>query len=152
MEIFSLAEVAKIVGMPTDRAKDWTVGKPFEIKPSIRAAEGKGSRKLFSVEDVYLMAFVNEMWTCSVNSKAIKRVLDRVGRVSDLFGEKELTGLILHLRSRDKTEVEKVYRNTITVSLDSDNGLDIVHIVKIVGIRARIDSRLRMFKEGSLSG
>ena len=61
MQTFEFREMIEVLGMSASRAKNWTVGRPFKLEPSIRTASGQGSRNLYSVEDVYLMGVANEL-------------------------------------------------------------------------------------------
>src|SRR3989454_4731126 len=78
MEIFELAEMAKVLGMPLTKARNWTIGRPLSIPASIRTATGTGSRNLYSIEDVYLMGLANEFSKAGFAAKAIGRLLEAV--------------------------------------------------------------------------
>src|SRR2546426_5417755 len=78
MEIFELAEMAELLGMPLTKARNWTIGRPLSIPASIRTATGTGSRNLYSIEDVYLMGLANEFSKAGFAAKAIGRVLEAV--------------------------------------------------------------------------
>jgi hypothetical protein len=75
MEIFELGEIAKVLGMSITKVKNWTIGRPLTIEASIRTATGHGSRNLFSLEDVYLMAVANELSRAGMAAAAIGKVL-----------------------------------------------------------------------------
>jgi hypothetical protein len=75
MKVFSLSEVAAILDAPLNRIKAWTIGRPFKIVPTLRAARGTGSPNLFSVEDVYLFALVQRLQDDCLDSKFIKWVI-----------------------------------------------------------------------------
>jgi hypothetical protein len=78
MEVFELGEIAKILGMPLTKAKNWTVGRPFKLEPSIKTASGHGSRNLFSLEDVYLMGVANELSKAGMAANAIGKLAEAV--------------------------------------------------------------------------
>src|SRR5436309_4088844 len=78
MEVFTIGEIATILQVPLSRLKNWTVGRPFKIIPRIMAATGKGSRNLFSLEDVYVFALVNQLHTDGLSHKLIPEVLEDV--------------------------------------------------------------------------
>lgn len=61
VEIFEQSDVAEILGFQKNRVKNWTSGRPFNLQPSVRNSLGKGSRKLFSREDVYCFMLIKEM-------------------------------------------------------------------------------------------
>ena len=78
MEIFELAEMAEVLGMPLTKARNWTIGRPLSIPASVRTATGTGSRNLYSIEDVYLMGLANEFSKAGFAAKAIGRLLEAV--------------------------------------------------------------------------
>lgn len=49
--------MAKVLGMPLTKARNWTIGRPLGIPASVRTATGTGTRNLYSIEDVYLMVW-----------------------------------------------------------------------------------------------
>ncbi len=61
--------------MPVSRAKNWSIGKPLRIEPSVRTATGRGSRNLFGVKDVYKMYLANEMTEVGFLKGPIENVL-----------------------------------------------------------------------------
>ncbi len=77
-QVFELSEVADAVGMDTEKAKNWTVGRPLRIEPSIRAGRGKGSRNLYSIEDVYRMGLAYELSRAGVSPGTIRQVLQKL--------------------------------------------------------------------------
>jgi DNA-binding transcriptional MerR regulator len=78
MHVFELSEMAALLGMSQIKAKNWTAGRPFKIPASVRTATGTGSRNLYSIEDVYLMALANEFSKAGFAAKAIGRLLEAV--------------------------------------------------------------------------
>jgi DNA-binding transcriptional MerR regulator len=83
-QIFELADIAGILGIEKSCAKSWTIGRPFSVRPSIRAASGKGSRNLFSRNDVYRFALVKRLNEAGAPVAAIKTMLEKL--------EPDLTG------------------------------------------------------------
>ncbi len=78
VDVFTLGEVAELLRVPKTRIKNWTIGRPLRIVPRILAGQGKGSRNLYSLEDVYVFALVNQLYRDGFGTAAIKRVLDCV--------------------------------------------------------------------------
>src|SRR5260370_24940855 len=78
MEIFELSEMAKLLGVPFTKARNWTIGRPLSIPASVRTATGTGSRNLYSIEDVCLMGLANEFSKAGFAAKAIGRLLEAV--------------------------------------------------------------------------
>jgi hypothetical protein len=56
--IYELGEVAALLHLEKSRIKNWTIGRPFTVRPSLRSSAGKGSRNLFGVTDLYCFALV----------------------------------------------------------------------------------------------
>lgn len=78
VDVFTLGEVAELLQVPKTRIKNWTIGRPLRIVPRILAGQGKGSRNLYSLEDVYVFALVNQLYRDGFTNEAIKYVLDAV--------------------------------------------------------------------------
>jgi len=76
IDVFTLGEVAQIVGAPKARIKNWTIGRPLKVIPKVLAGKGKGSRNLFALEDVYLMALVNRLRKDGISSGTIQDVIE----------------------------------------------------------------------------
>jgi DNA-binding transcriptional MerR regulator len=70
--------MVEIVGIDLERAKNWTSDRPFTIEPSIQKASGKGSRNLYSREDLYRMALAYSLSTAGMSGAAIGKVLEAV--------------------------------------------------------------------------
>jgi hypothetical protein len=78
MEVFELGEIAKILGMTLTKTKNWTVGRPFKLEPSIKSASGHGTRNLYSLDDVYLMGLANEVSKMGMAASAIGKLVEAV--------------------------------------------------------------------------
>jgi MerR HTH family regulatory protein len=74
-DVFTLGEVAEVLRVPLTRVKNWTIGRPLRIIPTVRVAAGKGSRNLYSIKDVYAIALANHLSEDGFTTKAIKRIL-----------------------------------------------------------------------------
>lgn len=78
-EIFELGEVARIIGLAEPTIKFWTKGRPVMIKPSVHRARGKGSRNLYSRDDLVLFAIAKRMRDDGLPGEAVQCAIDRVG-------------------------------------------------------------------------
>jgi hypothetical protein len=78
VQIFELADVAAILGIEKSRVKNWTIGRPFSVQASVRASFGKGSRNLFSRNDVYCFALVERLIGVGTPVAAIQQMLEVV--------------------------------------------------------------------------
>src|SRR5580658_7884012 len=90
---FEFREMIDVLGISATKAKNWTVGRPFRLEPSIRTASGQGSRNLYSLEDVYLMGVANELSHAGMAAAAIGKLVaalkvkfpDGLGEVDTLY-------------------------------------------------------------------
>ena len=73
--VFTLSEVAEILAIPETRVKNWTIGRPLKIRPSI-AARGTGSRNLYRLHDICRFAIANQLHQNGFRPQVIQRVLD----------------------------------------------------------------------------
>ena len=78
MDLFTIGQMTEIVGMDSDKIKNWMAGKPFTFKPSAMLASGKGSRNIYNLQDLYLLAVANEFSNAGFAGKAIGRLLDAI--------------------------------------------------------------------------
>ena len=84
MDVFTLGDVAEILQVPKSRIKNWTIGRPLKIVPRVLAGKGKGSRNLYSLEDLYLFALVNQLYADGLSNNAIQYVVDAAFRTPKL--------------------------------------------------------------------
>src|SRR2546423_1431209 len=77
--VFQLSDVALILDMEETRVKNWTIGRPLAVKPSVRTSSGPGSRNLYSIEDVYLMALADQLCRDGFTTQIAQRALEVVG-------------------------------------------------------------------------
>lgn len=75
IQTFEFREMIDMLGMSATKAKNWTVGRPFKLEPSIRTATGQGSRNLYSLEDVYLMGVANDLSHAGMAAAAIGKLV-----------------------------------------------------------------------------
>ena len=102
LQIYELADVAAILGLQKSRVKNWTIGRPFSVRPSVRASFGKGSRNLFSRNDVFSFALVKALNERGAPVDAIQKMLERFA--GDLPNDalwKGRTWLVLKRANRD---------------------------------------------------
>ena len=104
MEIYELADVARIVGIEKSRVKNWTLGRPFTVKPSLRSSFGTGSRNLFSRQDLYCFALVQRLIEADAPVAAIQRMLEKLrpDLPEDAFW-KEQKWIIISRKDRDRS-------------------------------------------------
>jgi hypothetical protein len=74
------SEVTRAVGLPPILLNKFVERKSYGIEPSIRAGKGRGSRRLFSENDVNGVAFVWWLFEAGLRSEAIRDVLKQIAR------------------------------------------------------------------------
>jgi len=159
--VFMLQEAAEILGMPKSRVKNWTIGRPLRILPSVQA-HGTGSRNLYGRRDLYSIAIANRLSLDGLTVQAIQNVLDGLGpdltevfavvvAGRDLPGERKrrrtgTTGrdhgqLIVHAvdHSQDMQRVWESLRALISNSL----GCYVLHIGQTIRM---VDEQVRRFR------
>jgi hypothetical protein len=73
--VFMLTDAARILGMPKSRVKNWTIGRPLRIDPSVHA-HGTGSRNIYTRRELYRLAIANQLHRDGLNAETIQSVLD----------------------------------------------------------------------------
>lgn len=76
IDVYELADVGRILGLEKSKAANWTLGRPFKVVPSIRASSGKGSRNLYSEEDLFTLMLVKQLHSMSLPPAIIQQVID----------------------------------------------------------------------------
>jgi DNA-binding transcriptional MerR regulator len=94
IQIFELSEVADLLDLTASTVKNWTIGRPLSIKPSIRASRGKGSRNLYSREDVCALALAAQLSRDGFTLQTVQRVLKALKGRSELLGSSYSTLVI----------------------------------------------------------
>jgi hypothetical protein len=77
-DVLDLSGLAQVVGIPILQARNWTSGRPLRIKPSVRAAIGKGSRNLYDEIDVFKIAVAHRLRRDGLGFNLIEYVLEHV--------------------------------------------------------------------------
>lgn len=76
-QVFQTAEVAAAVGVPEWRIIKFVEGKEYRIQPSVSRAKGTGTRRLYSVFDIYEIAIANQLLGDGFRPAVIGHVIDR---------------------------------------------------------------------------
>jgi hypothetical protein len=74
-EIYEFADIAAILRIKKSQVKNWTSGRPFSVRPSVRVSSGKGSRNLFSRADLYCFELVKRLNDVGAPVQAIQELL-----------------------------------------------------------------------------
>jgi len=70
-DLFGTKQAAQILGVPDWRIKNFSEGTAYRLPPSVQVGSGRGSRRLYSVSDLYRMAIANELVLCGFTPEAI---------------------------------------------------------------------------------
>jgi DNA-binding transcriptional MerR regulator len=128
----------RVLRMSPTKAKNWTVGRPFKLEPSIRTwRPGQGSRNLYSLDDVYLMGLANELSEAGMAANAIGKLVEGVkarfpsglGSVDTIFISRSAT-----LSYRIETREDRLADAVVRVAVD------------VRGLRDRIDRDARKLR------
>jgi hypothetical protein len=123
VQTFEFREMIRVLGMSAATGKNFTSGRPFKLKPSIRTATGQGSRNLYSLGDVWLMGVANELSKAGMAASAIGKLVGALrtkfthglGAVDALFISRwEKLGYRIETRE-NRLPVDTVVRLTINV-------------------------------------
>jgi DNA-binding transcriptional MerR regulator len=75
--VFMLSQAAKILGLLNSQVKNWTIGRPLSINPSI-TAHGTGSRNMYDPNDLCRLAVAAQLSACGLTARAIQEILDEL--------------------------------------------------------------------------
>ena len=67
---FRISEVSRVVGATQSQLVYWD--KTGLVKPSVRAASGRGSRRLYSVEDIFELKILVKLLNSSLSLQRIR--------------------------------------------------------------------------------
>ena len=141
MQTFELPEIAKLLNLNLAKAKNWTNGRTgLVIEPSIRKASGTGSRNIYSLQDVHLMAVAQRFSTAGFAAKAIGRLVEVVKPM--------VQGPI------KKDEVWTVWRVKpggpfyVTVGKAKPDGVTLWHVFEVGTLLRAIDDAIRKLESG----
>jgi hypothetical protein len=74
--VLQAKDVGLLAGLTENAVKQWTIGRPYAIRPSIRQATGKGVPNLYSLNDALRFKVAIELTADGFQSGVIQRVLD----------------------------------------------------------------------------
>jgi hypothetical protein len=137
---FEFREMISILDMSPSRAKNWTVGRPFKLEPSIRTATGQGSRNLYSLDDVYLMGIANDLSLSGMSAGAIGEL---VGALRERFPDGLASVDILYI-ARPANAAYRIELREDRLPADSIVRFSI-HVSRL---RRKIDQAVRRLRRG----
>jgi hypothetical protein len=79
---FESSDVVEVVGIRPIYLNKFVERRLYGIEPSVRSGEGRGSRRWFSLDDVFGIALVWWLFEAGLRTEVIKRVLREVSKSS----------------------------------------------------------------------
>ena len=67
---FRISEVSRVVGTSQSQLSYWD--KTGLVKPSVRPASGRGSRRLYSIEDIFVLKILVKLLNSSLSLQRIR--------------------------------------------------------------------------------
>lgn len=136
--IYELSDVARFLGIDKSRLKNWTIGRPFKVRPSVRSATGKGTRNLFCLNDLYAFALVQHLNDAGVPILAIQGLLDK--RDGDYFWKNQ--GWVLISRRGDRYVYEDPKEVSNPLVLDPKQKVTCFYAVNVALIQDAVLARI----------
>jgi len=154
IQVYELADIAAILGMEKSRVKNWTIGRPFSVRPSVRASVGKGSRNLFSRNDIFCFALVKRLNEIGVPVTAIQNVLKKMEAElpRDEFW-KSARWLHLQRTNRDTSFAIAIDVDTFgyeNVTIEAEDEFVCFYALNMKVIEDLISTKIHMFEHGRL--
>ena len=153
LTFFELSDVADLLQLSISTVKNWTIGRPLSIKPSIRASQGKGSRNLYSREDVYVLALAAQLSRDGFAIKTVQEVLRRLKGESNLLGSHYSALVISSFALGPKIKAPKIKgpeikflsEGPITIGVHEQLRADVIgrYVLNIAKLVALVETGLR---------
>lgn len=116
-----------IEGMTT--VKNWTIGRPLKIEPSLRA--GRGESNLYSLTDVFLMAVAAQLNRDGFRHSFIEEVLTAVRPKAGSLG-KAFTQLLISSPGR-QLHIKLIHRTEeLPMSQTSEIGRYVLNLERLI--------------------
>jgi DNA-binding transcriptional MerR regulator len=125
METFNSKTVSRIVGVSLRQIQYWD--EQGFIRPSVKLAEGRGTKRLYSFSDLIQLKVVKNLTECGLSLQRIRRCLDHLRRyrpdkVPPLQNLKYVTdGEKLFVLTSDKSKILDVMNRQFVFSLGIGN-------------------------------
>lgn len=70
--VLQARDVGLLVGLTEDAVKQWTIGRPYKIRPSIRSSTGRGIPNLYSFSDAVRFAITKRLTSDGFQSDVVE--------------------------------------------------------------------------------
>ncbi len=116
--------VCKIVGISYRQLDYWD--RTELVKPSVRKAEGSGSQRLYSFEDIVRLRVVKRMLDAGVELKKVRRAVDQLRSMGRSLNDATLVsdGTTVLLLDDDEQVLDLVRRGQAVLALALDPVVD----------------------------
>lgn len=142
LQIFELSEVAELLHLSASTVKNWTIGRPLSIKPSIRASRGKGSRNLYSRNDVCVLALAAQLSRNGFALNTVQKVLKELRDKSHLLGT-SYSSLVIS-SSGEKPEI-RFLSGPLTISIHERLRGDVIgsYVLDLKKLVSGVDDQIK---------
>lgn len=76
--LYGTKQVAEILGIPEWRVKNFSEGEAYGLPPSQRVGSGRGSRRLYNLNDVLRLAVASELVNCGFTPETVGRAVREI--------------------------------------------------------------------------
>jgi DNA-binding transcriptional MerR regulator len=151
MIVYELSDIARLLGIDKSRVKNWTIGRPFTIKPSVRSASGKGSRNLFCWNDLYVFALVESLNDVGAPVQAIQGLLQEHDLSGDCFWKDENWVLIKRIGNDYKYALNLHEDYSDRFELDPEQRVICFYAVNVKSIKESVYNRVNSFSKQAVA-
>ena len=74
--VLQAKDLGLLAGLTENAVKQWTIGRPYAIRPSIRLSSGKGMPNLYSLTDALRFSVAIELTADGFQSRVIQQMLN----------------------------------------------------------------------------
>ncbi len=153
-ESFQAAEVTRITGVKRTRLQQWL--EKGWIAPSIQAADGHGTRNLYTRHDLYTVELFKKIIEYGLSRRTAGEWLSRcqdhaagsgytAGSIWDLPSAQSYNSLIVYVKwDQSKSEVFVTDRGPLFQHWMENEGFDLVIVFNLFRIRQDIDRKISL--------
>ena len=76
--LYGTKQVAEILRIPEWRVKNFSEGEAYGLPPSQRVGSGRGSRRLYNLNDILRLAVASELVNCGFTPEAVGRAVREI--------------------------------------------------------------------------
>jgi len=78
LELYGTRQVAAILDIPEWRVKNFSEGEAYRLPPSVRVGSGRGSRRLYSWEDIFRIGLADRLVRFGFTPEAVGQAVREV--------------------------------------------------------------------------